>query len=384
MDNKQDDKDELITIDASLPPGKEAEKVIRELELSFAREEAEIKLIMAKKNLDSKEAEKWLHNWYAIKDDREKATKWKGEIGDLEEFIRIIRKAERTGERRAKEKIKKLKPTVYPTFEPVEKNLIDIALWYPTHKGLTEQKPEMKTWTIEKENLKIEYDYQLSLPTYFTFEVASVLQGIWKSQNYPDTFLTSLGEICRHKGIPNDHNNRDIVLIAIRQLHNTRISTPFYEKDEKGRIVKETVCKINIINIECEEIKAGSNHTLELRFNKYIANNIQRKYYTLVNLDLLNKLKSATAKRLYPIIKQYSNPYQLRLSKLKSLLNLRGANAKQNIERASQELVDIGFLDRYEIERGKRTNGYVYRAFQSKKQKSFERVVESELKGSRK
>ncbi len=108
-----------ITLDASSLPRKKEENLIRELELSIAIDEARIKLIGERKDLKDKEAEKWLYSWYAIKNDKEKVAKWKEEIGSLEELVKITRKAEREGERKAKERIKKLKPA-YPEF-PIAK-----------------------------------------------------------------------------------------------------------------------------------------------------------------------------------------------------------------------------------------------------------------------
>lgn len=110
-----------VILDASSLPRKKEEKLIRELELSIAIDEARIKLIEQRKDLDHKKAEKWLYDWYAIKNDKEKVAKWKEEIGPLEELVEITRKAEKEGERKAKERIKKLKPMFpEPPIEEIE------------------------------------------------------------------------------------------------------------------------------------------------------------------------------------------------------------------------------------------------------------------------
>lgn len=258
------------------------------------------------------------------------------------------------------------KQKIYPRLEPVEKNLIDISLWYPTTKGLSKQNLEVKTCILTKnKNFIIEYDYELSLPTVFTFEITGVLFGIWQDQGYPPTFFTSLGEICRRKGIPSSQKNRENVLKALRQLHNTRISTPFWEKDKQGNRRKIRVWKINIVNIEAENITPGKNHTIELRINKYIAGNIIQKHFALLDYKLLGQLRSRIAKRLYSIIIQYPIPYQRNLPDLKELLNLRDTHANQTIRKASQALVNIGFLDHYTIKRSKRTKKLIYKAWRS-------------------
>jgi len=63
---------------------------------------------------------------------------------------------------------------------------------------------------------------------------------------------------------------------------------------------------------------------------------------------------------------------------LEKLLNLRGKRKKQIIERASEELVNIDFLETYKIEPGKRVKGLVYKAVKQRPVRAG--VVYKELK----
>ncbi len=115
----KDGKIVKVILDASKTPRNQRNILIREVEKRIALDKVRIDLIMKRKKLGRKEAEKWLYDWYGIEETEQKLTKWKKEIGTLEELTKITEEAIREGERKAKERIKKLKPP-YPEF-PIAK-----------------------------------------------------------------------------------------------------------------------------------------------------------------------------------------------------------------------------------------------------------------------
>jgi hypothetical protein len=246
-----------------------------------------------------------------------------------------------------------------PELAPQETNLIDLPLWQPTSRGISEKR-------IIRGDVSIEVMGNFGLPTLFTFEIAMVLQWIWQEQGQSDIFYTSLSEGCKRIGIPADHKNRNLVLNAIYQLHNTWFNAPLWIKDEKGKAGKKTIYKINVVQIEAQEIKPGRSHTLKLRLNEYLADNLKRGRFTLLDIKKIASLSSPTAKRLYSIIERQKDPcFKRRLWKLKDLLVLRGKRYRQSIEKGAQELIDTGYLEKYKIQPGKSTPELVFRAWKA-------------------
>ena len=260
---------------------------------------------------------------------------------------------------------------VAPKLVPQETNLIELPMWSPTTRGISEDQ------IVKRGTVTIEVEGNFGLPTVFTFEIAAVLQGIWQEQGYSDIFYTSLSEVCKRTGIPTDHRNRELVLNAIYRLHNTWFSAPFWIKDESGKTSKKMIYKINVIQIEAQEIRPGRHHTLELRLNTYLADNVRRGRFTLFDIRKMTELSSPTAKRLYSFIeRQKGGCFQRKLSKLKGLLVLRGKRYRQSIEKGAQELIDTGYLEKYEIQPGKSTSELVFRAW-----KAETKIISSSIKG---
>lgn len=108
----KDGKIVKIIFDASKTPLNQRKILIGEAEKRIALDKARIDIIIKRKKLNQKEAGKWLYNWYGIEDTEQKLTEWKKEIGTLEELIEITEEAIREGGRKAKERIRELKPAL--------------------------------------------------------------------------------------------------------------------------------------------------------------------------------------------------------------------------------------------------------------------------------
>lgn len=97
----------------------------------------------------------------------------------------------------------------------------------------------------------------------------------------------------------------------------------------------------------------------------------------MIDIERMARLSSFTAERLYTIIeRQKDRRFQRKLSKLKDLLVLRGKRYRQSIEKGAQELIDTGYLEKYEIQPGKSTSELVFRAW-----KAEIRTTGSSIKG---
>jgi|GEM_PF-6643434 len=272
-----------------------------------------------------------------------------------------------------------------PKWLPQETNLIDLAIWTPSRKGISEKEIIRRTTTIGTE---VSMEKFIPLGT-FAFKVVGACTGIWRNQDYPPTFWTSLGGICKRLHIPSNRNNRKLVREALYQLHNTWFTTSIWVKDEEGKLrrkgrrtgERKDVYRISIIQIILQEIRPGKHDTVQLQFNPYFGNNIQRGYVTFLDARVLAVLTSPTAQLLYPIIKrQKGRMYHRKLSKLTDHINLRGKRKRETIEKAGQVLIDIGFLESYTIEPGKTTPELVFTAYK-KEENSVRGGSRKHLKG---
>jgi len=93
-----------------LPPSEKI-KIIERIERRIFMDRVMVKLIMNRKRFGKEQAERWLYEWYRIKNREAKITRWKTEIGEIEELVAIIEEAVKERQRRTREGLKKfLKP----------------------------------------------------------------------------------------------------------------------------------------------------------------------------------------------------------------------------------------------------------------------------------
>lgn len=268
-----------------------------------------------------------------------------------------------------KEELKKLgfeeirlgeKPKRSLLLVPQENNLIDLALWFPSTKGIKGKKLKLDKLEYKKGQLTFQFDRVLSLPTMFTFRVASICQDIWKVQGCADSFFTSRKQIARRLKIHPAGRNLEKVDTALRQLHNTYINAPFWLVDEKGNRKKQFLYRVNILNIFAEAEKDGQR-IIHLQLNPYLVRNLKKQKHTLLDLNFMRALQSPVAERLYSKIKrQKGKTWSCSLGKIVELCNLRGRRKKEMIEKATQELADSSFLKDYSIKYSERIRDYVF------------------------
>lgn len=243
---------------------------------------------------------------------------------------------------------------------PQENNLIDLALWFPSTKGIKAKKVKLDKFEYTKGQLTFEFDRGFSLPTMFTFRVAGICQDIWKAQGCADSFFASRKQIAKRLKIRADGPNLKNIDIALRQLHNTYINAPFWLVDEKGNRKKQSLYRVNILNIFAEAEKNGQR-IIHLALNPYLVRNLKKQKHTLLDFDFMKALDSPVAERLYSKIKrQKGGAWSSSLRKIVQFCNLRGRRKKEIVERATQELVETGFLKDYSIKYSNRIQDCVF------------------------
>ncbi len=213
------------------------------------------------------------------------------------------------------------------------------------------------TWTEDDRTctLKCIGTYEYGIPGAFEQDVYAAILRIWVWQAMPGYINITYTEIANTLNINNIHwcskiKNALLCLCTTRYLLTNCYKT---ENGFSDKTMIVTLIEGATIQNETDQHKYKTKSSIILSFPQIIKDNLDKRYYQMLNLQLYKQLKPGHARRLYEYLEKRKNEIDdkthLKINEVKLIrwLLLEDKNKARRVKRIqalAQNLIDNGYL----------------------------------------
>ncbi|MEW6571676.1 MAG: replication initiator protein A, partial [Nitrospirota bacterium] len=252
-----------------------------------------------------------------------------------------------------------------------ENNLLQLSLFY-FGKGRPER--AVTEWSDQAGKYKLECVCKFGIPGSFDQDVYTACMRIWVKQGMPKGGIKlNYSDIARELGLEPPRAWVKKVRQSLEKLGQARyqFTQCFVKADKDGNRKMDAHFSLfdAVILFRHEKGKSKRNSESELIFSEKIAENLEAKYYQLLDLAWYRALPEGLPRRLYEYLekKRYranvNGEFFISQQAICRWLPVTDSNPtrKQNtLERIANELIKAGYLNKYEFDHSRKVCTYTY------------------------